>query len=67
MVSGKYGPWFERPAVQRAYTDGINGDTVWIHALGADPVNPTTGEPGSPTANYTEFETFKLVRPRADA
>jgi hypothetical protein len=39
----------------------------YFHALGADPVNPTTGEPGSPTANYTEFETFKLVRPRADA
>jgi hypothetical protein len=36
------------------------------HALGADPVNPTTGEPGAPTPNYTEFETFTLVRPRSD-
>src|SRR6202044_474565 len=25
------------------------------HALGADPVNPTTGEPGTPTPDYTEF------------
>jgi hypothetical protein len=31
-----------------------------------DPVNPTTGEPGAPTPNYTEFETFTLVRPRSD-
>jgi hypothetical protein len=36
------------------------------HALGADPVNPATGEPGAPTPNYTEFETFTLVRPRSD-
>jgi Calcineurin-like phosphoesterase len=36
------------------------------HALGADPINPTTGEPGAPTPNYTEFETFTLVRPRSD-
>jgi hypothetical protein len=36
------------------------------HALGADPVNPTTGEPGAPTPDYTEFETFTLVRPRSD-
>jgi hypothetical protein len=36
------------------------------HALGADPVNPTTGEAGAPTPDYTEFETFTLVRPRAD-
>jgi hypothetical protein len=34
------------------------------HALGADPVNPTTGEAGAPTPDYTEFETFTLVRPR---
>jgi hypothetical protein len=34
------------------------------HALGADPVNPTTGETGTPTPDYTEFETFTLVRPR---
>jgi hypothetical protein len=36
------------------------------HALGADPVNPATGEPGAPTPNYTEFERFTLVRPRSD-
>jgi hypothetical protein len=38
----------------------------YFHALGADPVNPTTGEPGAPNPNYTEFETFTLVRPRSD-
>ncbi|HEY7147475.1 MAG TPA: metallophosphoesterase family protein [Streptosporangiaceae bacterium] len=37
------------------------------HAAGADPVNPATGEPGAPTADYTEFETFTLVRPRSGA
>jgi hypothetical protein len=36
------------------------------HAVGADPVNPATGEPGAPTPDYTEFETFTLVRPRSD-
>jgi hypothetical protein len=36
------------------------------HALGADPVNPATGEPGAPTPDYTEFETFTLTRPRSD-
>jgi hypothetical protein len=36
------------------------------HALGADPVNPATGEKGAPTPDYTEFETFTLVRHRAD-
>src|SRR5258708_8689303 len=36
------------------------------HALGADPVNPTTGAKGVPNPNYTEFETFALVRPRSD-
>jgi hypothetical protein len=34
------------------------------HAVGADPVNPGTGATGSPTPDYTEFETFTLVRPR---
>jgi hypothetical protein len=34
--------------------------------VGADPVNPATGAPGGPTPDYTEFETFTLVRPRAD-
>jgi hypothetical protein len=38
----------------------------YFHALGADPVNPTTGEPGAPNPNYTEFETFTLVKPRSD-
>ena len=36
------------------------------HALGADPVNPNTGAKGAPTGDYTVFETFTLVRPRAD-
>jgi hypothetical protein len=36
------------------------------HAPGADPVNPATGEAGAPTPDYTEFETFTLVRPRSD-
>jgi len=35
------------------------------HALGADPVNPGTGAKGAPTPDYTEFETFRLVRPRS--
>jgi hypothetical protein len=34
------------------------------HAVGADPVNPATGAKGAPTPDYTEFETFSLVRPR---
>jgi len=34
------------------------------HAVGADPVNPATGAKGEPTPDYTEFETFTLVRPR---
>lgn len=38
----------------------------YFHAPGADPVNPTTGEPGAPTPDYSEFETFKLIRPRSD-
>ena len=36
------------------------------HAVGADPVNPATGERGAPTDDYTAFETFTLVRPRPD-
>jgi len=35
------------------------------HAVGVDPVNPTTGAKGVPTPDYTEFETFTLVRPRS--
>jgi len=34
------------------------------HALGADPVNPNTGAIGTPNPDYTEFESFTLVRPR---
>jgi hypothetical protein len=34
------------------------------HAVGADPVNPGSGAKGAPTPDYTEFETFTLVRPR---
>jgi hypothetical protein len=37
------------------------------HAVGADPINPGTGAQGAPTPDYTEFETFRLVRSRADA
>jgi hypothetical protein len=36
------------------------------HAVGADPVNPASGEQGAPTDDYTLFETFTLVRPRSD-
>ncbi|MGH3227880.1 MAG: hypothetical protein ACRDOA_04760 [Streptosporangiaceae bacterium] len=35
------------------------------HAVGADPVNPATGAKGAPTPDYTEFETFTLIRPRS--
>jgi hypothetical protein len=50
--------------------DGPGGQTSIVvthyHALGADPVNPATGARGAPTPDYTEFETFTLVRPRSD-
>jgi hypothetical protein len=47
--------------------DGQTGITVThYHAVGADPVNPATGAKGAPAPDYTEFETFRLVRPRAD-
>jgi hypothetical protein len=50
--------------------DGPGGQTSitvrYFHAVGADPVNPATGEAGAPTPNYTEFETFTLTRPRSD-
>jgi hypothetical protein len=47
--------------------DGLTSITVrYFHALGADPVNPATGAKGAPTPNYTEFESFILVRPRTD-
>ena len=35
------------------------------HAMGANPVNPATGVKGAPTPDYTQFETFTLVRPRS--
>jgi hypothetical protein len=38
---------------------------TYYHAVGADPVNPATGAAGAPTPDYTEFETFTLVRPRS--
>ena len=52
------------PADER---DGQTSITVrYFHALGADPVNPTTGAKGAPSSDYTEFESFTLARPRAD-
>jgi hypothetical protein len=36
------------------------------HAVGADPVNPATGDKGAPTPDYTVFETFTVTRPRSD-
>lgn len=38
----------------------------YLHAVGADPVNPVSGQPGAPTPAYTEFESFTLVRRRSD-
>jgi Purple acid Phosphatase, N-terminal domain/Calcineurin-like phosphoesterase len=47
--------------------DGMTSIKVTqYHALGADPVNPATGAHGAPNPDYTEFETFTLVRPRSD-
>ena len=46
---------------------GMTSITVrYFHAVGADPVNPATGQAGAPTSNYTEFESFTLVRRRCD-
>jgi len=49
--------------------EGFGGHTsitvTQYHAVGADPVNPATGAKGAPTPDYTEFETFTLVRPRS--
>jgi hypothetical protein len=39
-------------------------DVTYLHATGADPVNPTTGAAGAPTPNYGVLETFTLHRPR---
>ena len=50
----------------RSETGGQTSITVTqYHAVGADPVNPATGAKGAPTPDYTEFETFTLVRPRS--
>jgi hypothetical protein len=38
----------------------------YFHAPGADPVNPNTGQAGTPNPHYTEFETVTLVRHRSD-
>ncbi len=38
-------------------------DVTYLHAAGADPVNPNTGQAGTPTARYTVFERFTLFRP----
>jgi hypothetical protein len=49
-----------------AEPDGLTAITITqYHAVGADPVNPATGDKGAPTPDYTEFEAFKLVRPRS--
>jgi hypothetical protein len=46
--------------------DGETSITVTqYHATGADPVNPNSGVKGAPNPDYTEFETFTLVRPRS--
>jgi hypothetical protein len=39
---------------------------TYHHAVGADPDNPATGQPGAPNPHYTKFETVTLVRPRSD-
>ncbi len=55
------------PDPMGAEAGGQTSITVrYYHAVGADPVNPATGTAGAPTSDYTEFETFTLVRPRAD-
>ncbi len=38
-------------------------DVTYLHAVGADPVNPNTGAAGAPTPHYSVFETFTLFRP----
>jgi hypothetical protein len=48
-------------------TGGETSITVkYFNAVGADPVNPSTGVRGAPNPDYTLFETFTLVRPRSD-
>ncbi len=38
---------------------------TYLHAPGADPTNPTTGDRGSPTPDYSVFDSFTLTRPRS--
>lgn len=53
--------------VDRGHAAGQTSITVThYHALGAGPVNQNTGAKGAPTGDYNVFETFILVRPRAD-
>jgi hypothetical protein len=53
--------------VDPGHPGGHTSITVtYYHALNADPTNPDTGATGAPNPNYTEFETFTLVRPRSD-
>ena len=55
-----------RGSPERADFGGQTSITITqYHAVGADPVNPATGAKGAPTPDYTEFETFTLVRPRS--
>lgn len=53
--------------VDPGHRGGHTSITVtYYHALNADPTNPNTGTKGAPNPSYTEFETFRLVRPRSD-
>jgi hypothetical protein len=46
---------------------GYTSMTVsYYHALGADILNTVSGKQGSPNPDYTLYDTFKLIRPRAD-
>ena len=60
--------WSDNPATGVDPGHGSDGQpsikVTHYHAVGADPVNPGTGVKGAPTPDYTEFETFTLVRPR---
>jgi hypothetical protein len=47
------------------FTGHTSVTVTQYHAMGADPVNPATGVKGAPTPDYTQFETFTLVRPRS--
>jgi hypothetical protein len=58
--------WLKRTLAAARRDPSIDWIIAQMHAVGADPVNPATGEAGAPTPDYTEFETFTLVRPRSD-